>query len=393
MIPFEDAERLVRDHAWSLPSEPLDLAQAAGRVLAQAVASDLEMPPFDKAMVDGFACRREDLPGELDVEEEIPAGVFPTLEIRPGQCARIMTGAPVPQGVDCVVMIEHTTQVASTRIRVEQVPAGSNIAPRAQDVHVGQTVLKPGRRLTPQDVAVLAAVGCTQPHVSKRPRVGVIATGSELVPPEVFPGPGQIRNSNAAQLSAAAAACGADVRDYGIAEDTVEAQTAMLHRALDENDVVLTSGGVSVGDFDLIPDIIDGAGLTIHLRKIAMQPGKPMVFATHDGRACFGLSGNPVSSFVQFILFVRPFLMLLQGAGDTRHQLTLPLGEAFKRKPGDRLLWRPAVISDEDTYLTTPYHGSGHINALSAADALVSIPVGSDGLPRGERVAGRLLGI
>lgn len=391
MTPFDEARALVAAHAWRLSPEHTTINEALGRVLAEPVKSDMDMPPFNKAMVDGFACRRGDLPGVLNVVEEIPAGVFPTVTIQRGQCARIMTGAPVPQGADCVVMIEHTAQPAPNRVQIATAADSDNIAPRGEDLRTGDVVLRAGHRIRPQDCAVLAAVGATNPLVARRPRVGVIATGSELVTPDNTPGPGQIRNSNAAQMIAISTACGAIVRDYGIAEDTAIAQADALARALDENDVVLTTGGVSVGDFDLMPDLIAKSGLEIRLRKIAMQPGKPMIFATRDDNACFGLSGNPVSSFVQFVLFARPFLLQLQGAQTTQHELTLPLGEDFKRKPGDRILWRPAAISPEGTYVGTPYHGSGHVNALSTADALVPLPADSPGLIAGTQVRGVVL--
>jgi molybdopterin molybdotransferase len=389
MTPFDEAAQTVLAHTWTLPAERVPLESALDRVLAADITSDLDMPPFDKAMVDGFACCRADLPGTLKQVGEIPAGAATPTAISVGECARIMTGAPVPTAADCVVMIEHSTETADG-IRLDRIPAGPNIVPRAEDIHVGQTVLTAGRRILPQDCAVLAAVGATQPKVARRPRVGILATGSELVPPDQHPGPGQIRNSNAYQMAALVTRAGGTPTPYGIAADDEATQAAALQHALDENDIVLTTGGVSVGDYDFMPRLIEQAGLAIHLRKIAMQPGKPMIFATRDTRACFGLSGNPVSCYVQFVLFVRPFLHALQGLTTTHNTLTLPIGEPFTRKPGDRLLWRPARIHNGH-YHTTQYHGSGHLNALTHAHALIPIPAHTTEIPPGTTIQGTLL--
>lgn len=388
IFPLEDAVHVITQHAWRLAVERVPLPGALHRVLADDAASDVDMPPFNKASMDGYACRRADAFGPLRVVECIAAGATPTRALEPGECAKIMTGAPVPEGADCILIVEHVEETGMDCVRFTGDAVSSHIVPKGEDVRAGDVLLPRGRWLQPQDLAVLAATGHAQPAVFAKPRIGIVATGDELVPPEQTPGSAQIRNSNSYQLEALVRALGAQPTNYGIVRDDAELITAALMRAVLENDAVLTSGGVSMGDFDLVPGLLDGLGFTTHLRRIAIQPGKPMVFATRREKAFFGLSGNPVSSFIQFELLVKPFLFALQGAVAPVLEVCLPLAKTMKRRAADRMGWVPVLVR-EGRIMPIEFHGSAHLHALSLADGLVHFPVGCEELPAGVPIAMR----
>lgn len=379
MIPFSEAESILHAAAWRLTVESVALEDTLGRVLAQDATADLDMPPWDKAAVDGYACRRAEVDLELAVVEVIPAGSLPTRALAPGECAKIMTGAPLPEGADGVVMVEHTRTTRPGYIAHTGQALRPNFNQRGEDLHVGEVALHRGTRLRPQHLAVLATVGVDTPQVARQPRVGVFATGSELVPPSTVPHGAQIRNGNGPQLVAQLRALGIAARDYGIVPDDPAALRAAMQRAMAENDVVLSTGGVSMGDLDLVPELVEELGLDIHVRKVAIQPGKPIVFATRDEKAYFGLSGNPMSSLVQFNLFVKPFLYALQGHAYRALTVPMPLGERFTRKQADRMAFVPVRL-EEGRVWRMPYHGSAHINALVEANGLIAFDAGVDTL-------------
>ena len=425
MIDLKEALRIVLDSAQPLRTERVELSAALGRILAQDVTADMDMPPFDKATVDGYACRRADLGNPLTVVETIPAGRVPEKAIGPNQCAKIMTGAAVPQGADCVVVIEQTEQVGPTEVpdrgesarplRPEvvltlfhQAPVPSprseetmirftgeqtpdNIFRRATDGRAGRVVVAKGSQISPSHVGVLASVGCVGPLLARRPQVGVIATGDELVPPAARPGPSQIRNSNGSQLTAQLAAVGLQARDYGIVKDTASAIDAVLKIALTENDVVIVSAGVSVGDFDLVPGALQRNGVKLQFEKIAVKPGKPTVFGVWERGYCFGLPGNPVSTFVIFELLVKPFLYRLMGHDYSPIHVQMRLDETITRKDSDRQSWIPVRITSEETVKAVQYHGSAHLAALCEAGGLVPMEIGVTSIGQGAPVRVRLL--
>jgi len=391
MLPFEKALKIVLDSARLLSSERVDITRAVNRILAEDVKSDIDMPPFDKATRDGYACRRKDLANELTIIETIQAGTLPRRAIEPNQCSKIMTGAAVPQGADCVIMVEFTENPTASTVRFIGENTPDYICLKGEDIKAGEVVLHKGSRIRPQHIAVLATVGCTQPVVSKRPRVAVLATGDELVHPASKPGPSQIRNSNGFQLAAQIESMGAVAKNYGIAKDTDDAIDKMFKKAVDQSDVVIVSGGVSVGDFDLVPGIFKRNNIDLLFEKVAVKPGKPTVFGVSEKVYCFGLPGNPVSTFVQFELLVKPFLCKLMGH-DYKHPVSqIPLGESLRRKNTERQSWIPIVITDTGTLKPVEYHGSAHINALCIADGLVSIGVGVAEIEKGTIVPVRLI--
>lgn len=374
MISREEALGRVLAAAWALPGEEVPLEASIGRVLSSDVLSDVDMPPFNKSSMDGYACRAADAFDTLRILEHIPAGKVPTLPITAGTCSKIMTGAPVPEGADCILIVEQVESAGPDTIRFTGTEPKSNICRQGEDLQVGACVLKAGVRLTPPHLPVLASVGCTYPKVSTRPRVAVVATGTELVPPDAAPGPGKIRNSNSVQIAALGRAAGGDARDLGIVPDDRATMVAFWEAALEHTDVLISTGGVSMGDYDLVPDILAHHGFDIHFDRVAIQPGKPVLFGTRGTKACFGLSGNPVSSYLQFMHFVAPFLAALQGSDSRHHAAPLTLGQDFRRRQAGREAWVPVQIDRDGKVVPVEFHGSAHIHALAIADGLIAFP-------------------
>jgi molybdopterin molybdotransferase len=391
MIDLKEALRIVLDSARLLGTERVDLGQALNRILAEEVTSDIDMPPFDKSRVDGYACRRADLGNTLAIVETIQAGVPPTKAIEPNQCAKIMTGAAVPKGGDCVIMIEQTENVGQDTIRFRGQRTPDNICRRAEDIETGQVVLEKGSRIRPQHIAVLASVGQVRPLVAKRPRVAIIASGDELVEPAAKPGPSQIRNSNGPQLAAQVEAVGVVARVYGTVKDVAADIDRVVKTAVADNDVVIISGGVSVGDFDLVPSILRQNNVRLLFEKIAVKPGKPTVFGLSEKTYFFGLPGNPVSTFVVFELMVKPFLYKLMGHNYSPVCVQVPLDESVTRKDTERQGWLPVKATDAGTAQPVEYHGSAHIPALCTADGLISMPIGVAKIEKASLVRVRLL--
>jgi molybdopterin molybdotransferase len=380
MIEVAEAQTVVLRHSRPLP--PHVGPPISGRVLAEEVVSDLDMPPFDKAMMDGFAVRSDDLSGDsrvFDVIDEITAGQTPQKTIGPGQAARIMTGAPMPGGADAVVMIERCELAGENAVRIPgPVAAGQNVQPRAREMRRGEPVLAAGSLLRAQEIGLLGIVGRPSVLTHPAPRVAVVATGDELVEPDHEPGPGQIRNSNAPMLVAQAASAGGHSHYLGIARDNVSHLWQLIGDGL-THDVLLLTGGVSAGKLDLVPEVLRDLGVTAHFHKVRMKPGKPVLFGTRGDTLVFGLPGNPVSAFVCFELFVRPALRRLAGHADGLPEfVSMPLADEFPCST-DRPTYHPART--EATRLgeqvrPVAWHGSPDLRALTAANALLLLPPG-----------------
>ena len=385
MILFEEALRIVTESAGQLDSERVSLDESIGRALAADVYSDMNMPPFNKSAVDGYACRYEDINNELFVIEVIPAGKEPEKSILPGQCSKIMTGAIVPDGADAVIMVEDTEEISENKVRFTRDKSSLNICYLGEDVKEGQVVLKKGTLISPQVVGVLASVGCISPLVSKKPVVGIISTGDELVEPENKPGRSQIRNSNNVQLVAQVKRSGAVPKYFGIAKDTESSTYQKISEALRASDVILISGGVSMGDFDYVPAIFDKLGVRTIFKSIAVQPGKPTVFGVITDKYLFGLPGNPVSSFVQFEMLVKPLLFKLMGLDHKPQVFKLEMGETYKRKKSKRKSFLPVFFKDGKVY-PVEYHGSAHLHSYIYADGIVAVEIGETILEKGALV-------
>jgi len=366
MISIEKAYGIVLQNAHPLETEKVLFTDSLGRILAENVKSDIEMPPFDKSAMDGYACRKEDLNNTLEIIEVIPAGKTPEKTIGKNQCANIMTGAPIPEGADCVVQVELTEELDGKTVKINEIPARNNISFKGEDVKVGTKVLEKGIKIEAQHIAVFAAVGYTYVLVYRKPRVGIISTGDELVEPQNKPSLSQIRNSNGYQLIGQVKACGAIANYIGIAEDTPEDTFNKVSKALAENDIVLLTGGVSMGTFDFVPQVLEKAGVKIEFDAIAVKPGKPTTFGMADKKFCFGLPGNPVSSFVQFDLLVKPLIYTLMGQIYKPLDIQMTLGVDFKRRNPDRKAYFPIIIENGKIF-PVDYHGSAHIHALSSA--------------------------
>ena len=388
MIEIEQAFDIVLNSVYStLQSERINFNDSLGRFLAEDVTSDMNMPPFDKSAMDGYACRREDLGNELKVIEVLPAGKVPEKSVGKNQCSKIMTGAIVPEGADCVIMVEYTEEIGDNIIKFTYNHTSNNICYFAEDIKEGDLVLQKGIEIKPQHIAVMASVGCTRPLVFKQPKVGIISTGDELVEPEIFPGKSQIRNSNGHQLVAQVVRVGA-IPDYiGIAEDSEEVTYNTISNALSENDIVLLTGGVSMGDFDFVPDIMVKCGVEIKFRSLAVKPGKPTIFGTFNkNKFIFGLPGNPVSSYTQFELLVKPLIFKLMGSEELVLKIKLPMGIEYSRKKSFRKSFIPVNISKDGKVYPVEYHGSAHIHSYVEADGITSIEIGKDKLEIGELV-------
>ncbi|MBN1387649.1 MAG: molybdopterin molybdotransferase MoeA [Bacteroidales bacterium] len=385
MIPFEEAFAITEKYKPSCEMEYLPFMDSIGRCLAEDIISDINMPPFNKTAVDGYACRREDIDKELIINEIIPAGVSASKKVEEGECVKIMTGAAIPEGANWVFQVEDA-QEENGRVRFAGKVGKDNIAKIGEDIHKGDMVLKTGKMVKPQDIAIMATVGAVKVAVKKQPLVGIISTGNELVEPHVKPAASQIRNSNAYQLMAQTRRAGARALYYGIAADSEKEIFKMLTEAISECDIVLLTGGVSMGDFDIVPDVMKRAGVNIIFDRIAVQPGKPTTFGVHDRALVFGLPGNPVSSFLQFELLVKPMICRAMGVTDFDRIRKHKLADDYIRKHNDRMALVPVNLKRDETVVPVEYHGSAHINALTDAYGVMKVPIGVSELKKGEIV-------
>ncbi len=396
LLSVEAALAIVRDQARSLPASRVDLLDARGLALAEAVRADADSPPFTKSAMDGYALRAADLndgQGEVEVIEEIAAGVVPTRQIGPGQASRIMTGAMIPDGADAVVPFEQTQGNGSrVRITLPGLKPGANVLPRGQEMRAGEEILPAGRVLRPQDLGLLATVGQGQPLVVPPASVHILSTGDEVVGWNETPGPGQIRNSNGVMLHAQVQRAGGRPRFPGIVRDDADAMRATITEGL-LGDVLILSGGVSAGKRDLVPEILDELGVRALFHKVALKPGKPLLFGTlartgQPPRLVFGLPGNPVSSFVCFELFVRPALAILAGRNATNLLRKATLAEGLTMR-SDRPTYHPALLEatgQGEVVRRVPWFGSSDLRGVGAANALMVIPAGDQTMTAGTSV-------
>ena len=398
MLPIERGLEIVistakaKDRPDWMSSESVPLPDSFSRILREDVFSDADSPPFDKAIRDGFAVRYQDLsqvPTTLSVIGESRAGFASPVTVESGQCCEIMTGAPVPAGANAVVMVENTERVSPSSVRVlKSVRENEGLLRRAAESRKGEKVLQTGRRIGLADLGLLASVGKSSVVVSRRPRVAIIATGDELVEVRENPGPSQIRNSNSYTIEAQVTEAGAMPVQLGIARDNLEDLRAKIKRGL-EHDILLVSGGVSMGKYDLVENVFAEFNVEVLFDKIAMKPGKPTVFG-HRGQAyVFGLPGNPISTMVSFHMFVRPLILFLLKAQSTQPRILEATLDAPARRDPLRAAFLPALVQfDAGQYhiQTAPWKGSSDLVGLSRSNALIVIPSGEGSLERGEKV-------
>ena len=369
-------ETVLRMVAAAAPGiETVDLLNAHRRVLAGDVAADRDVPALDRSVRDGYAVRAADLPGEVEITGEVRAGQFFPGQVAAGQAVEIMTGAPVPAGADAVVMVEHTVRDGNRMRAGQPAEPGQNINPRGCDAAAGDMLIAAGKRLDYTDIALLASVGHTRVAVYRKPVVAVISTGDEVVDVRERPLDYQVRNSNACALAAQVSRAGGRAKILPIARDTVENTREALENGL-SGDLILLSGGVSAGKYDVVETVLASMGAAFHFDRVLIQPGQPLVFGSVGGKFFFGLPGNPSSAMVTFEIFARAALERLGGQAETALQMPLArLGQPFRHRPGlTRFL--PARLSADGAEVTpVPWHGSADIPAMSRANAyLVADP-------------------
>ena len=411
LLSVETAQQRILSHFQPVGTETISLEQCAGRVLAQdVIASDL--PLFDNSSVDGFAVIAGDVaaasssaPVELQVVADIPAGSSPTIQLAHGQAARIMTGAPLPNGANAVVMVEDSDfneraagTAAPPRVKAfRPVAQGENVRPRGMDVRSGEKVMRPGQVIRAQDLGMLAMLGIAQVAVYQRPRIALLSSGDELTPVDRPLTPGKIHDTNSYTLSALIAGAGCEAIQLGIAPDEREAIQALFARAIASRaDVIISSAGVSVGALDFIKEIVESEG-TLDFWRVNMRPGKPLAFGEYRGVPFIGLPGNPVSAFVGFEVFVRPALSTLSGrsadsAHGTRPRVHVRLAEPIESDGRESYL--RAVVENLDGSLSarlTGHQGSGNLLSLVQANALLIIPAGVKSLAIGSQAEAWML--
>jgi len=388
LVSIEEAQRLVLGRVERLPAEPVSIGDAGGRVLAEAGRAATDLPPFDSSAMDGFALRAADTPGRLPVSVRIAAGSPAPRALEPGEAMGIATGGVVPAGADAVIPFEYVVENDNTIEISEAVAVGASIRPSGGDVRRGEVVVEAGARLGPAQLGALAAAGVAEVLVARRPRAAVLATGSELRKPGELLEPGQIYEANGLLLAAQLESAGADVERLSSVADDEGAHREALERGLSA-DVLVTSGGVSVGPHDLVRKVEAELGVEEVFWGVAIKPGKPISFGVLEGRLVFGLPGNPVSALVGFELFVRPALLALQGAADP-----LPRFERGRLARGlepnahrDELV-RARLGLDADGSVLEPLPGrESHLIVKAAgADALVLVPMGERVLAAGDAV-------
>jgi molybdopterin molybdotransferase len=388
LLTFQEAQQRVLERTRPLPPESVRIEVAAGRVAAEAVRALVDLPPFPSSAMDGFAVRSADVPGSLPVVERIPAGAPAERALAAGEAMAISTGGVVPDGADAVIPLEYVVERDNSIEVAEQVAPGANVRPRGGDIAAGDVVLEPGARLGPARVGALAAAGVAQVECTRRPRVAVLATGSELARAGEDLRPGQVYESNGVMLAAALAAEGADVELLPAVADDEAAHRAALERGL-AADVLVTSGGVSVGPHDLVRRIEAELGVEEVFWQVAVKPGKPVSFGVRGATLVFGLPGNPVSSLVGCELLVKPALRALQGLRDPlpRFEPGL-LGSALRRNPARDELVRARTRVDANAVVLEPLSGqeSHMIARAAAADALVHVPRGEGELSPGDAI-------
>ncbi len=385
MLGIDNALEIMLSLTFAVEPEQLQLEQSLGRVLRESASADLDLPPFNRARMDGYALRAIDTasasekrPVMLRAIGEVAAGGTFAGSVGPGEAVRIMTGAPVPAGADAVEKIELVSVFDDGIVSFkEPVKSGRHITPLGSEARTGDTVVQAGERITPANVAILASFGYQSVQVSRSPRVVLLSTGSELVPVSQRPGPAQIRNSNTYSLAGYAVAAGAEIIDTGIVEDEVEATARAIRDAASKADIVMVSGGVSMGDYDLVKPVLRELGAEISVERVAMHPGKPTVFARLGETIIFGLPGNPVSSSVAFHLFARPVLLRMQCA--TEIHLPRVRATAIKGVKGapPRRSHQPArlrIIDGRAEVEPVNWGGSSDLVAFAQANALIVVP-------------------
>jgi molybdenum cofactor synthesis domain-containing protein len=390
MILIDQALSIIQHQVQLLAAVKLPFTDALGLVLAEDVFADEPMPPFAAASVDGYAVIAADGPGWHQIVGDQMAGYVAGVRVEPGTAARVTTGAPLPPGADAMVMIEQTEeQDGRVNIMATDLQGGANIRPLGQDIKQGQRVLPKGAVLGPPELGLLGTVGKTDVFVYRRPRVAVMSTGDEIVEPNERPAPGQIRDANRFSLMGVVKQAGAEPLDLGIVRDKTGSLEATIERGLTEADALLTSGGVSMGQLDLVKPYLAKRG-TVHFGRVNTKPGKPVTFATVDGKPVFAMPGFPVSALVSFEVFVRPALLKMAGHSNIyRPREKAVLTHEFRHSADRTEFQRVVLIRRNDGTLSassTGFQGSGRLLSMVGANGLVVLPHGRGNFEAGSVV-------
>jgi molybdopterin molybdotransferase len=393
LISYTDAEKIISDLPIARNTETVLLKDSLGRSLAESVAADRDYPPFDRSLMDGFAIIKDDPSPEFQIIDTIPAGNSPQKKLVPGTCAKIMTGAPIPKNAGQVIKVEDTS-VRGGKMRIVNLNSSENIGWRGCYLKRNQVLLNPSHLIRPQEVGLLSGIGKTHVKVFKNPRVALFSTGSEVVDVKISPRGAQIRNSNGPMIEALVSGQCGDAYNLGIIPDDRTALTKALHSAFISHDVVVCTGGVSMGDFDFLPDVLRHLRFKILFSGLSIQPGKPMLLARLGSNTVFALPGNPVSAFVTFTLFVTPFLNRWAGQSGLSPFQPMRLAENFTRKSAERDLFQPGsfVCAELNRRVDSRcvkglfLQDSGQIDVLCKADCLIQIPAGVTSLKKGDTV-------
>lgn len=389
LVPYEEARAAVLDAFEPLASQRMRLAEALGLVLAETVVSDIDVPGFANSAMDGYAIRSDDTadaPVALRLVDDLPAGSAPSIEIEPGTAATIMTGAPLPPGADAIVPWEDTEKLDGSVKVLVRVDERKHVRPAGEDVRAGDEVVAEGAVLTPVHLGVLASLGRTHAEVRPRPRVGVLSTGDELVPPGGKLMPGQIFDANRTLIGAMCEAAGARVVAEALLRDDPEAIGGWLEEAAAETDLIVTSGGASVGEHDWIREVLEREG-ALAMWRVAIKPGKPIAFGRVKGTPVLALPGNPGSAFVGLHVFVQPALRKMRGTTPEPRRVAATLGERVQGSPSRTQFTR--VRLEGSTAVPLPAQSSVVLSNLIPADGFAIVPPG--GLPQGADVMVELL--
>lgn len=401
-VLLEEAQTLLLDKVQPMPVTKISLFHAIGRIAAEDIYAPLSIPSFNKSPLDGYALRAEDIknadlshPTKIEVIEEVPAGYVPTMKVGPGKAIKIMTGAPIPAGADIVIKYEDILRVDNTIQVFEPLQSGSNIILAGEDVRQGELIARKGELITSPLIGLLASMGFREVSVFDQAQVAILSTGDELLDPSEDLQPGKIYNSNQYSLAARCIELGTEAIIMGIVPDRREAIAEHIEQSLEQADIVITTGGVSVGDYDLVQDALLDIGADIIFWRVAMKPGSPMLAAAKDGKLILGLSGNPAAALVTFDLIVVPVIKKLMGKDNylpTRIKAIFK-DQFAKASPQRRFLRGSLENKDGQNYIKlSGAQSNGILKSMIGCNVLIDVPAGSGALTEGQEVSALIIG-
>lgn len=391
MVTPDEALKIVLQEIFPVKTEIVSLMNALNRILAQDIYTDSDVPSADKTAVDGYACHFDDIHEVLKVVEVIPAGKKPVHLVNKGECSKIMTGAMIPFGADVVIMVEDVEEVSPGYVRFTGEKTRRNIRYQGEDLKKGNLLLPKGTFINPLNLGVIASSGLSEVWVSCKPTAAIISTGDEVIEPGSVLHPWQVRNSNAFQLYGQITQSGGEPFYLGISNDQHDEIKGNIQQALENYDLVFLTGGVSMGDFDLVPGVLNELGVETCFNSIAVQPGRPTLFGKRNQKYVFALPGNPVSAFIQFELLAKPLIRKMMGSNLIPNILKLQLAVDYTRKKASRLALLPVKLIDNSGFIPLEYHGSAHLHAYSDAFGIIQIPAGIEHLKKGDLIDVRQL--